>query len=346
LKIQSIKQILEERNFFSLLDYGLLIPFDIFWVKSSGKKTLLKRKGDFGKVDEIKSYQDRGVIIDFDSDLSESWLIKTLDDFGEFFALESRGQVHQNQLQEWRKTFVKKMIPSLWENRENVSRLDICFGVGTCFYDLEPSEEELFLNFPLEIQKKNYLTASYGVMIAIFLGYTNTKFLKEYFSILLFMDYPFCLNMWSESEKSFLLKEWMSSCDLNKRDESMRLKIKEKYFVEVGKAKKKIKGKISFKGLAKYLEFSFERINGSGFPAGLFSSEMSDLDALTVFLYHRFSFDENSAEQGQDGSLRELLNVTSDFREVSLSKRIEILLKGSIDKVQESRDEYLAISGL
>lgn len=344
--IQSIKQILEERNFFSLLDYGLLIPFDIFWVKSTGKKTLLKRKGDFGKVDEVKKYQDRGANIDFDSGLSESWLVKILDHFGELNELEINEQVHQNQIQEWRSKFVKRMIPSLWENKEVISRLDVCFGVGTYFYNLDSSEEELFLNFPLEIQRKNYLTASYGVILAIFLGYTNTKFLKEYFSILLFMDYPFCLNMWSETEKSFLFKEWMSNGDLDKRDKAMRLRIKGKYIIEVGRAKKKMKENVSFKGLVKYLDFSFERTNGTGFPVGLYSSEMSDLDALTVFLYHRFSFNEDLTDETESGSLGELFNVSSEFREVSLSKRIESLVKGSVNKVQESRDDYLAISGL
>lgn len=342
----SIKQILEEKDFFSLLDFGLLIPFDIFWVKSTGKKTLLKKKGDFGKVNEVKKYKDRGANIEIKSELSEGWVLKVMDKLGELLEIESKEFVHPSEIQEWRRSFIKELLASTWEGKEPLSRLDVCFALGTFFYDLSPEDEEHFLSFPIEIQKKNYLSASYGALIAIFLGYTNTVFLKDFFTILLFMDYPFCLSMWSESEKSYLLKEWKSNGDLEKRDKAVRMRIRGKYLIEIARAKKELKENVTFKGLIKYLDFSFEKINGRGFPAGLSSSEMSDLDALTVFLYHRFSFEEEMSDELEDGSLKYIFNVTPEFRDVSLSKRLEVLLKSSIDKVQEGQSDYLAISGL
>lgn len=343
---QSIKQILEEKNFFSLLGYGLLIPFNLLWIKASGKKTLLKRKGDFSKAEEIKKYIDRGLNLEIDSDLQEDWVLKTMAKFSELLEIEESEYPHPDSIQNWRRSFIKDLIPTLWEENNSVSKVDLCFAVGTFFNNLSKEEEEDFLKFPIEIQRKNYLSASYGVVVAIILGYTNIQFLKDYFKVLLFLDYPFCLNMWSETQKSFIIEEWNRSPNKDTMSPSSRLKMKANYLLEVRRAKEKMKAGLNYKSVAKYLEFSFEKLDGSGFPAGLYSSEMSDLDAFTVFLYHRFSFDEDMNDLSKAGLLKELMTLSPEFKKVNLSERVERMINSSIENIRENNESYLAISGL
>lgn len=330
----------------SLVGLSPLVPFDLFWVKRDGKKVLLKNRGDLCSRRELEKWVGRGLNLEHSSSLNLNWIEKGMESLNGFFELQGKEFIEQKQVQSWRKDFVNWLNPSVWGEQESVSRLDVCFLMGTAFYDLSDEEEDIFLSFPVEIQVKNFLTASFGALLAIIVGYTDKTFLNDYFKVLLFSDYPFCKTIWSESEKNYLKQEWnvpglgkTLSSDVSKRIMGL-------YKFEAGRGKQFFSDSVTFKGLLKYLSWSFERANGEGPLWGVSKENLNDLDIMTIFLMHSFSYEEDLKSPGQKSILRKMFNKSNEFKDRNLKSRFETLVQASFNKAQELKDGYLQIVGL
>ena len=328
------------------MDLGLLIPFNIYWIKNSGVKTLLNRKGDFCNIRKVISYKNKGAQIEIDSQLSEAWLLGFIDQLNKLASLEAQVNTSPSDIQKWRKEFIKIVVETLWEDGEEVSRLDVCFAVGIFFCNLDEDTERLFLSLPIEIQRKNYLTAAFGVIFGILLGYTDINILKDYFSILLFLDYPFSSSMWSEQEKDYLIQSRKNTLNVSELNQVTKLKIEMKYLDLLEKYQNDLGTIIKNKSFLKYLEYSFERFDGSGFPKGLSQNNLSDIDCMTIFLYSCFSFEEDLDEPPQEMILKKIFYQNEENKDFYLNTRLETLFLSTIEKIQEYDDSFLKISGL
>lgn len=343
---QSIYKFLEERDFVSLIGLCPLVPFDLYWKKSNGKKVLLKSCGDFCQSSELERWISKGLTLESDSSLNEEWLQTGLTKLFHLIEIQSVNLVDQKLILEWRIDFINWLYPTLWEEQSPTSRLDVCFMMGCVFYSLNEEKENLFLSFPQEVQRKNFLTASFATLMAIFLGYSDMAFLKEYFTILLFMDYPLCHSMWSESEKSFIKEEWLLPNVEGIVSLDLRKNIINNYKARGDQAFSYFSKEITHKSLLKYLKWSFARVNGQGTPEGLRASELSDIDILTIFLNHSFSYEENLNENPQGFLVKRLFSVDKDFKELNLNTRVENLIRVAFEKAQELKGGYLEIVGL
>ncbi len=343
---ESTNKFLEERDFVSLLGLCPLVPFDLYWKKKNGEKVLLKSCGDICHSSDLERWLNKGINLETDSTLNEEWLGEGLTKLFEFVSLQSVDLVNQRAIQNWRIDFINWLYPALWEEQQSISRLDVCFLVGSVFYSLNEEQESLFLNFPIEIQRKNFLSATFGVLLAISLGYMDLKFLKEYFTILLFMDYPFCRSMWSENERTFIKQEWSMPGLGQVLYEQVGTRVFNLYDQEGEQLHELFEEHITHKSLLKYLKWSFARLNGSGRLPYLKQEELSDLDILTIFLNHSFSYDENLKEIPQTSLIRRLFQVSHDFKELNLNTRVENIIKTAFERAQELKSGYLEIVGL
>lgn len=342
----SIHKFLDEGDLVSLVGLSPLVPFDLFWVKRDGKKVLLKKSGDLCSRSELERWTKRDLQLEHSSALNQKWFEEGVNHLNKFFELHHNFIINQKELQDWRKDFINWLSSSCWEDQEKVSRLDICFLFGTAFYDLNEKEEEFFLSFPVEIQNRNYLVASFGILLAMVIGYTGRKFLEDYFKVLLFLDLPFASTIWSESEKNYLIQEWSVpglgetlSSDIKKRVLSL-------YNFDHSEEASSLRESLEHKGLYKYLRWSFERVNGSGPLLQLHKEDLGDLDILTIFINHCFSYDEELNRGPEQAIIREIFNRNNEFKNRNLKKRLETIVQTSFSKAQELQDGYLQIMGL
>lgn len=337
---------IQDGDLISLVGRSPLIPFNLFWVKKNGKRVLLKGTGEFASSEEMERWISKGLNLETESLLNDQWVKEGFEKFVAFEQLHQEGVPNPFGIQEWCKDWICFIHPFLWEKEASVSKLDICFLMGVIFYDLTNEEEGLFLNYPIELQKKNYLMASFGMILAIVAGYSDKKFLKDYFKILLFWDAPFTQTIWSESEAQFLKQEWSEpglGFTLSSETKEQIVKL---YDEKTIKVKDELAKTIKFKGLLKYMDWAFETLNGQGHPYGFKVSGLSDLDVLTIFLAHRFSYEEENLAETENGILSNLFEVSPHLKKSNLSMRFEVIVKTAFSKALELKGGFLEIAGL
>lgn len=337
---------IQDGDLISLAGRSPLVPFDLFWVKKSGKRVLLKSTGEFSSRADLEKWIRKDLNLETESHLNENWIKEGTEKLLEYQRLHSADFCDPLKVQEWTTDWINWIHPYLWEKSNALSKLDVCFLIGIFFYSLNEEEEVLFLNFPLEVQKKNYLMASFGVILAILAGYNNKDFLRNYFKVLLFWDAPFSKTMWSQNEANFLKQEWNEPGLGFTLSGDTREQITKLYEKEVVKVKAAIREDIRFDGLLKYLDWSFESLSGEGHPFGFKVSELSDLDVLTIFLAHRFSYEEEITVESEDGVLSNLFEVSANFKKNNLSVRLETIIRTTFTKALELKGGYLEIVGL
>ncbi len=343
---ESFLKNIQNGDLISLVGHSPLVPFNLFWIKKNGKKVLLKSTGEFSSRSDLEKWLNKNLNLESESTLNENWIQDGVQRLNRFREIISDNYGDPMALQEWKVEWINWLSPSLWEGENAVSRLDVCFLMGVFFCDLNENEEGLFLNYPIELQKKNYLMASYGTLMATLLGYTDESYLKDYFKVLLFWDAPFTQTIWSESEKSFLKQEW-SEPGLGKALSSETMTNVHRLYQETTpKIKETLKESIQFKGLLKYLDWSFESLSGEGYPFGFTVKELSDLDVLNIFISHRFSYEENLSLEAEKEGLKKLFEASGEFKRNNLSSRLEIIVKTAFSRALELKGGYFEIVGL
>lgn len=337
---------IQEGDLISLVGRSPLVPFNLFWVKKSGKRVLLKSTGEFSSRSDLEKWINKNLNLESESHLNENWIKEGTEKLTAYQSLHEENFCDPLKLQAWTMDWVSWIHTYLWEKGKELNRLDICFLIGVFFYDLTEKEEELFLNYPIEVQKKNYLMASFGVILATLVGYNEKDFLCNYFKTLLFWDAPFASNMWSESEANFLKQEWNEpglgfTLSTDTKDQITKL-----FEEELPNIKELLSENLKYKGLLKYLNWSFESLNGEGRPFGFRAAELSDLDVLTIFLAHRFSYEEEISITPEQGVLNGLFDVSAHFKKNNLSTRLENIVKTTFSKALELKGGFLEIVGL
>jgi len=325
---------------------GPLVPFDLYWVKRNGKKVLLKNAGSFSKKNDIQKLIDKELNLECDFRLSESFLNGFISLFVRYLEEQRSSYPHPAKIQEWRLSFLNWMAPIIWEDRESISDLDIAFAVGAVFYQVSDELENDFLSFPLEVQARNYTSAAFAVLFAMCLGYDDFNFLKDYYTTLLFMDYPFLVDMWSENEYLFLLQERKLPGLGESLSSGVKKKVIKRYANLNSAGIEKICNEIDNKGLVNYLKWSFERVNGTGFPKGLNQREMSDLDMITIFSYQAFDLIGKINSEPERKLFKNYLNLKTECKSANLGIRFERVLNTAFAKAQEKDGGFLEIVGL
>jgi hypothetical protein len=343
---ESFLKNIENGDLVSLVGHSPLVPFNLFWIKKNGKKVLLKSTGEFSSRGELEKWLNKNLNLQSESTLNESWIQEGIQRLNTFNKLLSEDHGDPIALQNWQVEWINWLSPYFWEADKGVSRLDVCFLMGIFFCDLTDNEEELFLNFPIELQKKNYLMASYGALLATLLGYNERKFLRDYFKVLLFWDAPFTETIWSESEKNFLKQEWSEPGLGYALSSETQGKVARLFQESVPRIKALLAESLDFKGLLKYLDWSFESLSGEGHPYGFKAQELSDLDVLSIFISHRFSYEEHLSTDLEKEGVRKLFDTSGDFKKNNLSARLEIIVKTAFSRALELKGGYLEIVGL
>ncbi len=321
-----------------------LLPMDCIWTKISGKEILFHKAGSAISFKNLEEQISNGMKITFDMKINKDWITEGLSFIEELKNLEAIQYPVPSAIQEWRKKFLGWLYPTLQQTNKSISYLDLCFFCEQAFFSSSETLKLRFIQYPLEIQRKNLIAASIGVFMAVSLGYTNYDFLKEVFTVYLFFDAPYSCEIWSNSEKDFFLKLWRGEVTSEEMEEKNLLV--EEYFQQMQKAIEEIRPEFTHKRLSKYLTWSFEKVNGPGRYFNFSQQELSDLDSLSLLVYH-FDWQEKDLEEKLDKPLINfLLDKEEYFSFFFVARRLSRLLKSSLSEVKSKDDDYWELTGL
>lgn len=321
-----------------------LLPVECIWTKISGKKILFHKAGSVVAVDELEEQFQKGMKLSFTKKVNQDWINSGLEIVSKLKEIDEAPFPNPHSLQKWREDFMSWLYPTLQQTNESITFLDLCFFCEQAFFSPSETLKRRFIQYPIEIQEKNLVAASIGVFLAISLGYTHHKFLRELYTAYLFFDAPYSIEVWSNSEKEFFLKLWRG--EVNEEELKSKHDLVEEYFSRMKACGEELASEFHYKRIHKYLYWNFEKVNGKGRFYEFSQQELSDLDSLSILVYH-FEWLKNGLENSVDQPLLDMmLDKEQYFAFFFISRRLNRLLKSSLSEVKGKDDDYLELTGL
>jgi hypothetical protein len=318
----SLDEKLVEINFEELAEMNIASG-DIFWKKSSGKMIPLCLNGD--RIDH--AYFDK-----FKS-LTTSFWINTLGDeeqtnIGVNLLLDFKNAETDYEKVQAREKLIAYLKPLYWNEGSNGSLLDFVMIFNKVFYSLNQEEEDYLINRSMTLYRRSTLTSATIVLFAMCVGYLDYGFLKDLYHVCFYMDSgieksQFTINTMTTFEKERIFpgarKESLSESDAE-IIENHTLASRE----EVDKA---TAYKFKNKGIKRLINFHHERLIGDGFPIGVNSEELSDLEKIVIMVFQNISYEEiKFSKSDGENFLNSLLgDVDQGECEARLKKQIFLL---------------------
>jgi hypothetical protein len=315
------------------------VPFDIFWIKKSGKKTKVISHGSILSPSELERWTKREINLEFCYPHNLNTLEVGFSFLEELLNISKSSSEYIFQFPRWRRNFIDWILKSSEDDETSVSVFEVSGLFAFWFGDISPELKKQFYKFPEKVQSKNLASASLSIILAMVAGYSDYSFLRELYTTLLFMDYPLSQKIFSETDNAELVT-------LMNKSEPYRVpkKIVRIYKEYMNEGIKFLRENLQNKSLAYYLEWSFESFNGKGFLKNVNANELSDLDSIVVGCHSLFRFETIEYERSKTvlDLVRKLKGTSYDT-----NKRLVALLGSIESKPERDEDsEYLEIVGL
>lgn len=317
----------------------LMIPFDCIWEKRNGKRVLYKKAGSVVLFSELNSLLQKGMNLSFEKKVHTPWFYQGQTLLSQLKVYHEQDTPSPKELQKWRIDTLNWMNNFVFRLKEDISFIDFCFLCEQMFGFSDETLKARFIQFPLEIQTKNFVAACTGTLLALSLGYADLGFLRELFKVYMFFDLPISSQIWSNEEKELLVRHWrgeVKADELHDHEAFMqRYKGEDDFYLN-----------LKSKALTKYLSWSFEDIRGEGYFKGVKACEMSDLDCLSLLIYHYNPTINELTDDLELSVLDVINNQNEEFKNRFFAKRLERMLFLSFQKAKAKDDDYIELAGL
>lgn len=239
--------------------------------------------------------------------------------------------------------FLNWFRKTFWLGKMEGSLLDLMEGAHRSFYDLPQEIAGEWKEKSLDLFRVYSLQGALLVCFSIALGYVDHRMLKDIYHLPFFFDAGLLKNL-NFNTVTAISEDW--------KDKGQPLNIftnesdKEEFKNHAGKAYEFYpeveKRFFNMKSLLPIISRHHEKVDGSGFPNGVNWSELSDLEALVIFVSQNYGLDsvdfdnENTCVFLNGRVDREVCN------ENTLSPRLESMLVGFFKNL----DKYLGDADL
>jgi hypothetical protein len=325
----------KEREQREILLRSFYLNSDLIWKRKSGQQTSILAKNLIYSKGEISYWFEKKIDLDFELQLNYDWLEQGALLIEELESFETGVEAHGKDRLNWRLKFLEWIGKSLWKDSDIINHDDVLTLMMCCYFDLDGELEEHFNNFAHEVKMRNCIVASYMIVSLVCCGYTNHVFLKDAFNTCLFLDYPYCLTMWSEREKKSMTRA---------RGNKVLTEIERSQIFEKNNEYKDnviplVKKQLVFKDTVHLLQLSFERLDGEGFPNHIDYSNLNDMELSLIFLINSFDYKASFVGQSASRFLYEKLKESDSF----LSTRLSSLMERGFE---QEKLEFLKVSGI
>lgn len=324
---------------FFLKEYPFVF-YNIYWNKRNGDKVLLHKLGSILDKEKRESLIKKSSALSFEFNINKNWIIEGLDHLIAFEKLQAERPIDLHEVDKWRIEFINWMSPYLWDaDLQEVSYLDLSLLIAIFLKsDLKDELIEKFDAFPLELQRKNIINGSILVLFALVIGYDDTKFLHDIFTIGLFNEFQFCESIWSEYDKSILRK--LKSDQYTELSQSELERVLGSYKKGLEKGASFIKPHLNLPLISRYLIWGYETLGGSGPLVGVQASELSDFEILFIVVNRYFG--EREFEQMVSSDLIDLFQEKRDL----VSQRLWKVVNSTFQMASANNTNFMTITGL
>jgi len=311
---------------FEVLSSMKIAKGDIFWKKKSGKLIPLCFIGDRIDHDYISKFQKMTNVL---------WMKvvgnSNLVDEGVTLLKKITEASDDEQRFKVRDEFFNYLKPHFWSEEGKGNLVDFVTIFQEVFYDLSDEQEHFLENKSLVIFKRSYLCAASTTALAMCLGYVDFDFLKDLYQVNFYMDVGIEKSQFTTSTMNVLEKERVFPGARNENLSDAEKEVVEQHaFQSISKLEGEATYNFNNKSIKRLIKFHHERLLGDGFPLGLNSDELSDLEKIIIMVFQNITYDELSFTEN-DGSMF-LKNFIGDADQGECEARLEQQIKNVFDK--------------
>lgn len=309
------------------LEHMKFSPGNIFWEKQNGSLVKVLHAGRFINFEKVSRFKN--IQIDY---VVDHLKIREIE---EFFN-ELKDMQNPKKREALRKSFCSFIFENYFQNEKGSSLFDLIVAVSNSFFcfddelirEIEEKCDDLFY--------RSLLIAGLTVVLIPFFGGLEYKFLADVFKITILKDAHLnAITLSSDQLNEFETLRVENKSVVSEDVLNFPLKSFEKLSLE-------IKKDLSYPHLLKILKKTHEKFDGTGFPNGLKTEDLNDVEMLWVFLNSNISYGNVSFEDiDAKGFLNKLLEEMNRYPKIS--KRIFNNLAKTESK---NKMTYLKIEGL
>ncbi len=282
MSVQKIEQLIEGISFsrFSMADVFLVIN-----LKDTKKKIKLISCGDLINRDYLNRFINNSSNIELENVAD----IKHIETYLNIFKKleQSYSSSNREEVKIQARENIMKWINSIYSGGNNFSLIDLVIICEKAFYDIDKKTEEFLIEENLCLYERAMIFSSLAVVMAIISGYIDYKFLKDFYNI----SYFLCFSMksfWKIDNHNLLDRLRVESSD-NIINVVGDVKLKN-ILEEIDSLSTKFPYSANNKNLFRLSSMLFECVDGSGLPKQVSFNEISDLEAIVIFLNHSVAF--------------------------------------------------------
>lgn len=307
---------------------NLFSPGIVYWVKSGGRSVKIVDAGDPLDKSQLKKFFDQGATLKLDRFMNLDVVSE-----GKIYLAGLKNAKNEVQRLRQRKNLIKWFSSIYWDGVQTGNLCDL-ISLGTeVFYSFDDAQSERFFATSIPMFKRAGIASTISVFVAIILGYTDFQMLKDLYHVQYLFDYAFdgelSYNMIRASELereqsgegiTFLFLGENPGPELNAFVEHPRVSHEQslKTFEEM----------FHDSGILRLIKMQHEKINGKGFPQCVKSCDLSDIEALIIFVNHIIPY-EDLEITAVDG-MRFLKTSLAEFEYSDVNEVVSIRLKNLI----------------
>ena len=322
----------------------LFAPGEVIWKKKFGNDVSILKPGDICDAEYLKKFWDRNAELNVLSKASP----KNISKGHQLFL--SLSEVHdvsdKNSLRSEIITWGNQLF---WDDKCDCSILDLVLASYRAFYNIDKQTEANLIQSSRLLFKRSALVGSLVTYLATAIGYTDFKFLQDLYHTCFLLDYSIDNEQMSSELIEALLKEQEASGEgvrTLSKDSSVEVFIQHPR-ASFDLALADCAGFINQPQTLRLIKSHHEKIDSSGFPKQLNSRELSDIEALMIFVSNFVTVEHlNYTESDGAGFIKNILGENSPKMKSILSQRLIGLISKTLDNLTAGHEKYQEVVGI
>ncbi|MEI8345954.1 MAG: hypothetical protein WCG27_00695 [Pseudomonadota bacterium] len=288
---------------FGDMAYSLLATGDIYWVKVNQQLVKIFYAGDYLLPDIIEKFKKGNRVLVIDQIANVGLINSGITEWEKFKKADNDLEIFKH-----RKSILFWFSQVYWSGEKRGSLLDLAILGQKEFYSFAPEITEKLKKIGLDNLKRSFLYSALAVYIALAMGHTDYRFLKDVYNVCFLLDYAF-----NDDSISYNISQAMEM-ERKKGGEGQRYLFQNENptwefqaFTEhpergIQNALEECLTYFSNPDVIQVILRQHERMDGSGFPTQTNESELSDLENIIIALNHLVPYQHLDYQHGDGQS--------------------------------------------
>ncbi|MCK5883248.1 MAG: hypothetical protein KAG61_06135 [Bacteriovoracaceae bacterium] len=273
-------------------DDEIFSPGIVYWIKGEDKSVKVVDAGDPFDHEQLQKFFKQGATLKIDRYMN----IDVVSE-GKIYLNGLKNAKTEVQRLRHRKNLIKWFSIIYWDGARSGNLVDL-MKLGTdVFYSFDPYLTERFVATSTPMFKRSGVSSTISVFLAIILGYTDFKMLRDLYHLSYLFDFSFDGKLSYNAIRASELErecsgEGVAYLFLGDNPGPELDAFIEHPRVSYERAYESFQALFNDPGILRLIKMQHEKVNGKGFPASVKACDLSDIESLVIFINHMIPYED------------------------------------------------------